>query len=81
MVNKRDLLVNVATAPNEIVAQMWVQILNYEGICCLMKIGTVAGDFFSLFTRMGPSVGIYVLAAEAEKSKEILDSLEEPPPY
>jgi hypothetical protein len=72
-------LVHVATAPNEVVAQMWAEILEDDGIHCSIKMGRVAGDFFSLFTRMGVPVEIHVLASEAQKAKEILDSLEESP--
>jgi hypothetical protein len=43
-------------------------------------MGTLAGDFLSLSTRMGVPVEIHVLASEAQKAKEILDSLEESPP-
>jgi len=76
---KRESLVHIATAPNEVVAQMWVEILEDDGIHCSMKMGTVGGDFLSLFTRMGGRVEIYALASEAQKAKEILDSLEESP--
>jgi hypothetical protein len=72
-------LVHIATAPNEVVAQMWVEILKDDGIHCSMKMGTATGDFLSLFTRMGVPVEIHVLASEAQKAEEILASLEESP--
>jgi len=77
--NKRESLVRVGTAPNDVVAQMWAEILQDEGIHCSMKMGRIAGDFLSLFTRMGVPVEIHVLASEAQRAKEILDSLEESP--
>jgi hypothetical protein len=77
--NKRESLVRIGTAPNDVVAQMWAEILQDEGIHCSMKMGRIAGDFLSLFTRMGVPVEIHVLASEAQRAKEILDSLEESP--
>jgi hypothetical protein len=77
--NKREPLVHIATAPNEVVAQMWAEILEDDGIHCSIKMGRVAGDFLSLFTRMGVPAEVHVLASEAQKAKEILDSLEESP--
>jgi hypothetical protein len=77
--NERGSLVHAATAPNEVVAQMWAEILEDEGIHCSMKMGRIAGDFLSLFTKMGVPVEIHVLASEAQRAKEILDSLEESP--
>jgi hypothetical protein len=79
MGNKREPLVHIATAPNEVVAEMWAEILEDDGIHCSMKVGTVTGDFFSLFTRMVVPVGIHVLESDAQKAKEILDSLEDSP--
>ena len=76
---RNEPLVHIATAPNEVVARMWAEILKDEGIHCLIKMGTAAGDFLSLFTRMGVPVEIHVLASEAQKAKEILDSLKESP--
>ena len=77
--NKRESLVRIGTAPNDVVAQMWAEILQDEGIHCSMKMGRIAGDFLSLLTRMGVPVEIHVLASEAQRAKEILDSLEESP--
>jgi hypothetical protein len=77
--NKRESLVHAATAPNEVVAQMWAEILEDEGIHCSMKMGGIAGDFLSLLTRMGVPVQIHVLASEAQRARGILDSLEESP--
>jgi hypothetical protein len=77
--NKRESLVHATTAPNEVVAQMWAEILKDEGIHCSMKMGRIAGDFLSLFTKMGVPVEIHVLASEAQRAKEILASLEESP--
>jgi Putative prokaryotic signal transducing protein len=72
-------LVHLTTAPNEVVAQMWAEILEEDGIRCSTKMGTVAGDFLSVFTRMGVPVEIYVLASEAQRANRILDSLGESP--
>jgi hypothetical protein len=77
--NKRESLMRATTAPNEVVAQMWAEILKDEGIHCLMKMGRIAGDFLSLFTKIGVPVEIHVLASEGQMAKEILDSLEESP--
>jgi hypothetical protein len=58
---------------------MWAEILKDDGIHCSAKMNTAAGDFLSLFTRMGVPVEIHVLASEAHRAEEILDSLEESP--
>ena len=79
MVRKGDPLVHICTAPNEVVAQMWAGILEDDGIHCTTKMGSIGADFLSVFTRMGVAVEIYVLASEARKAKEILDSLDESP--
>ena len=70
-------LVHITTAPNEVVAQMWAQILEDDGIHCLIKRGTVTSDFFSLLTNTGVPAEIHVLSSQAQEAKEILDSLEE----
>jgi hypothetical protein len=77
--DKRESLVHAATAPNEVVAQMWTEILDDEDIHCLMKMGRIAGDFLSLLTKIGVPVEIHVLASEGQMAKEVLDSLEESP--
>jgi hypothetical protein len=75
----KESLVHLTTAPNDLAAQMWAEILEDEGIPYSMKMGRVAGDFFSLFSKMGVPVEFHVLASEAQRAKEIPDSLEESP--
>jgi hypothetical protein len=75
----KEPLVHLTAAPNEVVAQMWAEILEDDGIHCSTKMGTIAGDSLSVFTRMGVPVEIYVLASEVQRANEILDSLEESP--
>jgi hypothetical protein len=62
-------LVCVAMAPNETIAYMWSEILEENGIHCLVK-----GDdrYPSLYVNYILRCYIYVLASERERAKEIL---------
>jgi hypothetical protein len=70
---KRESLVHVANAPNELVGQMWAEILKERGIHSLTKGGKAPGDM-SGNSPCSPCE-IYVLAAEAPRARRILDGL------
>jgi hypothetical protein len=66
----KEPLVCVATAPNEIVANMWKGILEENGINSMLK--SVSFMESAQYTRNVFPYQIYVLPEEAEKAKEIL---------
>jgi len=59
-------LVHIATAPDELMANMWAGILEQEGIHPLLKGGNLY-----LFP-LDPHCEIYVLASRADKATQIL---------
>ena len=64
-------IVHIATAPNEMVANMWAGILEENGIRCMLKgMGLQASMYAS---PLAVPYEIYVLKSEAEKAKEILE--------
>jgi hypothetical protein len=68
-------LVHIATAPDEVTAALWKEVLEDEGIRCLVKRDDLAAATFAL--TWNTQCEIHVLASESEKAKEILDSLRE----
>ena len=71
---KRDEpMVHIATAPNDMIANMWLGILKEHGIGCLLKSDDLRAAMYS-FTY-NQQCKIYVLVSEAEKAKEILAPL------
>ena len=69
-------LVQVGSAPNEVVAKIWMQILEESGIRSVMQsvrpMSGLLGDFsFNL------PCDIYVLESQADKAAEIIESLVE----
>ncbi|MBI2849673.1 MAG: DUF2007 domain-containing protein [Chloroflexi bacterium] len=65
-------LIHVATAPNEPIALMWAEILENEGIRCMVKRTDPIGLVYLQSTLL--PCEIHVLASQAEKAKEILTS-------
>ncbi|MBN2240289.1 MAG: DUF2007 domain-containing protein [Dehalococcoidales bacterium] len=66
-------LVHVATAPNEIEAQLWKGILEDEGIRSMVKVSESTNLYLSpLMLRHE----IYVLEDDEETAKEILAEIE-----
>ena len=66
----KERLVRIATAPNEIVADLWKDVLAENDIKCLLKsINLVASMYTSPITLQ---YEILVLASDAQKAKEIL---------
>ncbi len=66
----KEPLVHIATAPNEMVANLWKDVLTENGIKCLLKsINLVTSLYTSPFTLQ---YEVQVLASDAEKAREIL---------
>jgi hypothetical protein len=63
-------LVHIATAPNEIVANMWSGILEEHGIRCLLKGGELQAAMYA--SPLSVPYEIYVLESEADNASEIL---------
>jgi hypothetical protein len=68
----REPLVYVATAPNEVIARMWVGLLQNNGVRSTMQ----GGPYMSSWS-VNPYLPheIYVLPSEAQRAREILDGL------
>jgi hypothetical protein len=66
-------MVHVATAPNEAVAYMWAGALEDNGIHCMVKAEDMSASWF--MPRINAFHRIHVLASEADRAVEILDSL------
>lgn len=69
-----DALVQVGTAPNDLVAKIWQQILEESGIRSVTQnvrpMSGLLGDF-----SLNLPCDIYVLESQAEKAAEIIESL------
>lgn len=63
-------LVHIATAPNEIVANMWAGILEEDGMRCLLKGGGLQAAMYA--SPLSVPYEIYVLESEAANATEIL---------
>lgn len=63
-------LVHVATAPNEVVANMWSGILKEHGIRCVLKGANLRAAMYYFTYNM--TCQIHVSASQAERAKEIL---------
>ena len=70
-------LKHLASARNEIEAQLWAGVLADNGIHCLIKRGTALDSFFSILTPVNVPCEIYVLASEADAARQILQDLSE----
>ncbi|ACM05279.1 MULTISPECIES: DUF2007 domain-containing protein [Thermomicrobium] len=69
-----DELVQVAVAPNEIVAALWQGALEEEGIPVLVKVLGLGYAYWSPFVA---DRALFVRRQDAERAKEILASLSE----
>ena len=63
-------LVYIATAPNEIVANLWNDVLAENGIKCLLRSANLITSVFA--SPIANQYEVLVLASDAEKAKEIL---------
>ena len=70
-----DRLVQVATAPNEIIATMWIGWLEEEGIRALAQTGGTGPAYFGTMIN---ERFIYVLERDEERAREILADIGEP---
>ena len=68
-------LVHIATAPDEVMASLWKEVLEDEGIRSMVKRSDLAAAMYSL--PFNTQCEVHVLASDAERAKEILESLEE----
>jgi len=69
-------LVEVAVAPNELIASMWAGTLEEYGIRCLLKGENLGGG---MYRRYMEPYRIFVLKTESEQAREILvPFIEEP---
>lgn len=71
---REDEFVLVGSAPNEVVAKIWIQILEESGIRSVMQnvrpMSGLLGDF-----SLDLQCDIYVLESQAERAAEIIGSL------
>jgi len=65
-----ERLVHIATAPNEIMANMWSGILEEHGIQCLLKGGGLQAAMYA--SPLSVPYEIHVLESEAANATEIL---------
>ena len=73
--SQTDVIVYVATAPNEQIAYMWAGILEDNGIYCLLKTANLRAAMYSLL--LNQYCAIYVLESSASRAKEILSPFED----
>jgi hypothetical protein len=66
----KEPLIHVATATNEIVANMWKGVLAENGINCLLKSANLVTSVYA--SPIANQYEVLVLASEAEKAREIL---------
>lgn len=66
-------LVRVATAPNTVIAASWREVLRAEGILSFVRIDDPLGVAYNVSSPY--PCGIFVLASEAERARELLDEL------
>ncbi|HET9014231.1 MAG TPA: DUF2007 domain-containing protein [Thermomicrobiaceae bacterium] len=72
----REALVQIGTADNGMIASLWRQVLDEEGIRSMVKPAGAGAGYFS--PDMQPQL-IYVLASDAERARAILAEMEEEP--
>jgi hypothetical protein len=70
----RDRIVVAAEAPNEIIAGLWASVLRDEGIQVMVKS---SGPGMAYFSTLGNQHSIYVLEANLEEARQIIEELEE----
>lgn len=66
----KEPLVRIVTAPNEMIAKMWEDILKEQGISGLLSTGSSA--LASSSTVVNMPIRMYVLASESRRAMEIL---------
>ena len=71
-VSREGDLVQVATAPNEIEAQLWKNILEDNGIQSMIKVAESLNLYLS---PLGLKHRLYVLEEDEQKAREILDGI------
>jgi len=71
--DRTPALVHVAIAPNEVIAGMWVDILEQNGIHALVKSGPLKAGLYAF----NEPCEIQALKSQAEEAKQILKSLQE----
>ncbi len=74
----REPLVHIATAPDEVLASLWKGILEEEGIPSLIRRSDLTAAMYVL--PGNTECEIHVLASEAQRARDILDSLQEAEP-
>jgi hypothetical protein len=70
---QEEKIVQVAVAPNEIIAGFWQSVLREEGIEVMLKS---AGPGLAYFSTMGNQHVVYVLESQAEAARALIDELE-----
>ncbi len=66
----KEPLVSVATAPNEVVANLWKDALEQNGIKCLLKSINLVTSFYT--SPITEQFEVLVLASDAKKAREVL---------
>ena len=69
--SRDDALVEVAVAPNEIIANYWKGVLESENIRAMLK---PKGPGMAYFTNFANEHGVYVLASDAVRAREVLEA-------
>jgi hypothetical protein len=70
----RDRIVEIAEAPNEIIAGLWASVLRDEGFKVMVKS---RGPGMAYFSTLGNQHSIYVMESDAEEARQIIAELEE----
>ena len=70
----REAIVPLATAPNEPIAQMWVEALRGAGIRALTKV--LGPGFGGWGTNVPLEHELYVLAPDLERARRVIDGLQ-----
>ena len=65
-----DMLIHIATAPNEPLAMMWAEILKSEGIHSLVKSRDLRAAMYT--PSLLSHCEIHVLSSQVEKAQQIL---------
>jgi hypothetical protein len=67
--------VHIATAPDEVLASLWKGILEEEGIPSLIRRSDLTAAMYVL--PGNTQCQIHVLASQAQRARDILDSLQD----
>ncbi len=71
--DEKDEIVRVATAPNPEIGASWQGLLRDEGIPSMLKIDDALGVAYQVASLS--TCGIFVLAKDADRAREVLDEL------